>query len=286
MVTGSASPDARAAALARPGAQLRVASYNIHSCVGLDRRCRPARIATVLRELHCHIVALQEVDNVPGQHADSMQLDYLAQTLEMASIAGLRIVRHTGEYGNALLTTLPIREVRRHDLSYSRYEPRGALDVLLELAGHPVRVIATHLGLNRAERAFQWQRLLPHIESADPALPLIVLGDMNEWYRSASTLRTVHGLLGAAPAPVAFPSYAPCLALTRIWVRPLQALRSLTVHRSPTARRASDHLPLVAALSVDELFASEKVGKRASALGSAEDEITMSDSSSALRPHL
>jgi endonuclease/exonuclease/phosphatase family metal-dependent hydrolase len=286
MVTGSATPEALADSLAEPGAQLRIASYNIHSCVGLDRRCRPARIATVLRELNCHIVALQEVDNVPGQHADSMQLDYLAHALEMTSIAGLRIVRHTGEYGNALLTRLPIRDVQRHDLSYSRYEPRGALDVSLELAGHEVRVIATHLGLNRAERAFQWQRLLPHIESADPAVPLMVLGDMNEWYRSASTLRTVHGLLGAAPAPVAFPSYAPCLALTRIWVRPLQALQSLTVHRSATARRASDHLPLVAGLSVRELFASEKVGSQRSTVGSAEDDITLTEARSGLRPQL
>jgi endonuclease/exonuclease/phosphatase family metal-dependent hydrolase len=239
----------------RPPEQLRVASYNIHSCVGLDRRCRPARIATVLRELNCHVVALQEVDNVPGNHADSMQLDYLAQSLEMASVAGLRIVRHTGEYGNALLTKLPIVSVRRHDLSFSRYEPRGALDVTLELDGRELRVIATHLGLNRAERCFQWEQLLPLIESTESSTPLIVLGDMNEWYRSANTLRKVHGLLGAAPAPVAFPSYAPCLALTRIWVRPLHAVQSMSVHRSATARRASDHLPLQASLSVAELFA-------------------------------
>ncbi|NJM57652.1 MAG: hypothetical protein HC857_09740 [Synechococcales cyanobacterium RU_4_20] len=147
--------------------QLRIASYNIHSCVGLDRRCRPARIATVLRELDCHVIALQEVDNVPGDLVDSMQLDYLAQTLEMASVAGLRIVRHTGEYGNALLSKLPITSVRRHDLSFSRYEPRGALDVTLELEGRELRVIATHLGLNRAERCFQWEQLRALIESAE-----------------------------------------------------------------------------------------------------------------------
>jgi endonuclease/exonuclease/phosphatase family metal-dependent hydrolase len=256
MLPGRANPDLPLPQ-AGPPEQLRVASYNIHSCVGLDRRCRPARIATVLRELDCHVVALQEVDNVPGNHADSMQLDYLGQTLDMASVPGLRIVRHTGEYGNALLTRLPIASVRRHDLSFSRYEPRGALDVTLDLGGRELRVIATHLGLNRAERCFQWEQLVPLIEATEPAIPLIVLGDMNEWYRGARTLQTVHRLLGAAPAPVAFPSYAPCLALTRIWVRPLQALQSLSVHRSPTARRASDHLPLQATLSVAELFGAK-----------------------------
>ena len=38
----------------------------------------------------------------------------------MAAVPGLRIVRHSGEFGNALLTRLPILSVHRHDLSYSR----------------------------------------------------------------------------------------------------------------------------------------------------------------------
>lgn len=240
----------------RTPAQLRIASYNIHSCVGMDGRCRPSRIAEVLRELDCHVLALQEVDNRPGSEQDSMQLDYLSSVLEMPCIPGLRIVRHTGEYGNALLTRLPIISVQRHDLSYSRYEPRGAIDVTLDLAGRPLRVIATHLGLRRAERRVQWQRLLPFIESASPQMPLVILGDMNEWYRRSRTLRAVHALLGEAPAPVAFPSYAPCLSLTRIWVRPQRALQTVIAHRSATARRASDHLPLLALLSVPELLAT------------------------------
>jgi endonuclease/exonuclease/phosphatase family metal-dependent hydrolase len=215
----------------------------------------------VLQELDCHVVALQEVDNQPGRHADSMQLDYLAQVLQMASVAGLRIVRHTGEYGNALLTKLPVASVQRHDLSYSRYEPRGALEVTLQLAGRELRVIATHLGLNRSERRFQWQQLLPLIESTASG-PLVVLGDMNEWYRGAQTLREMHRILGMAPAPVAFPSYAPCLALTRIWVRPLQALQAVSVHRSAAARRASDHLPLLAEIAVDELFTDARVAAK------------------------
>jgi endonuclease/exonuclease/phosphatase family metal-dependent hydrolase len=221
----------------------------------MDRHCRPSRIAEVLRELDCHVLALQEVDNRPGAGQDSMQLDYLSNELQMACIPGLRIVRHTGEYGNAVLTRLPIVSVQRHDLSYSRYEPRGALDVVLELAGKQLRIIATHLGLRRAERRSQWQRLLPFIAAAESHLPLVILGDMNEWYRSSQTLREVHRLLGEAPAPVAFPSCAPCLSLTRIWVRPRRALQTIVAHRSATARRASDHLPLLALLSVPELLA-------------------------------
>jgi endonuclease/exonuclease/phosphatase family metal-dependent hydrolase len=239
---------------ARPG-RLAIASYNLHSCVGIDGRRSPARIAEVLRDLDCDVYALQEVDNRPGEHEESMQLEYLSKAMHMTAVPGLRLVRHAGEYGNAVLTRLPVLSVRRHDLSYSRAEPRGALDVELDLRGKPLRVIATHLGLRRRERRFQWRRLMVAIAEGSQDAPLIVLGDMNEWYRGASTLKEAHLAFGEPPAPVGFPSFAPLLALTRIWVRPHAAIESIVAHRSDLARRASDHLPLKAVLDLDRLHA-------------------------------
>jgi endonuclease/exonuclease/phosphatase family metal-dependent hydrolase len=237
---------------ARPG-RLAIASYNLHSCVGLDRKCSPSRVAEVLRELDCDIYALQEVDNRPGEHEESMQLEYLSKTMNMAAVPGLRLVRHTGEYGNAILTRLPIVHVRRHDLSWSSAEPRGAVDVELDLGGRPLRVIATHLGLRRRERRFQWRRLMVAIAEGSQDAPLIVLGDMNEWYRGALTLREAHQAFGEPPAPVGFPSFAPFLALTRIWVRPHGAIESIVAHRSDLTRNASDHLPLKAVLDLGKV---------------------------------
>lgn len=251
-----AAPEPRDASVAdgcaRPGA-LSVASYNIHSGVGLDGRCSASRIARVLQELNCDVFALQEVDNQPGEHEESMQLDYLARVLDMTAVPGLRIVRHTGEYGNAVLTRLPVIGVRRHDLSHSGFEPRGALDVRMELQGRELRVIATHLGLRRAERRAQWRTLMAVLAQAPDDLPTILIGDMNEWYRRAETLRQAHDKFGEPPAPVGFPSFAPCLALTRIWVQPLRSLLSLQVRR-PAARYASDHLPLQAVLDVSRML--------------------------------
>ena len=228
-----------------------IGSYNIHSCIGLDRRRSPERIASVLRELDCDIYALQEVDNEPGEEDDSQQLEYLSQAMDMAAVPGLRIVRHSGEYGNALLTRFPVISVHRHDLSYGRWlEPRGALDVELDVGGRALRVIATHLGLSRSERRFQWRQLLAAIASSPPDHPTIVLGDMNEWFPRAGTLRDANKILGEALAPPEFPSFAPFLALTRIWVRPVEAIVSVAVHRSQLAKRASDHLPLRAVIDV------------------------------------
>jgi len=234
--------------------RIAIASYNIHSCVGLDRRCDPARVAAVLKELACDICALQEVDNEPSEHDDSKQLEYLASELDMAAIPGLRIVRHSGQYGNALLTRLPILSVHRLDLSYPWFEPRGALDVQLDVHGRTLRVIATHLGLSRAERRAQWRQLLLAVATAPPSLPTVVVGDMNEWFPWSMTLRDVHRILGRPnAAPAEFPSFAPLLALTRVWVRPAHALTSIEVHRSAASRGASDHLPLKAIVEVGKL---------------------------------
>lgn len=245
--------DATGVAPAAGVRRISIGSYNIHSCVGLDRRCSPSRIASVLQELDCDIYALQEVDNEPGQDDDSQQLEYLSQEMNMAAVPGMRIVRHSGQYGNALLTRFPIISVHRHDLSYGKWlEPRGALDVELDVGGRALRVIATHLGLSRSERRFQWRHLLAAIASSPPDHPTIVLGDMNEWFPRAGTLRDAHKILGEALAPPEFPSFAPFLALTRIWVRPAEAIVSVAVHRSQLAKRASDHLPLRAVIDVGQ----------------------------------
>ena len=41
--------------------RLRVVTYNIHKCRGLDRRVDPDRIATVLSQFDADVIALQEI---------------------------------------------------------------------------------------------------------------------------------------------------------------------------------------------------------------------------------
>ena len=230
--------------------RLCIASYNIHSSVGMDRRRKPSRIAAVIKQIGCAIIALQEVDNQPGDHDESMQLEYFAKTLGMTAVPGLRMIRKTGEYGNAILTRFPILDVRHHLLDYPRCEPRGAIDVHLDVHGRKVRVIAAHLGLRRKERAFQWTQILKEV-AEESSVPTFVLGDMNEWYRGAATLKEAHRLFGEPPAPAAFPSFWPMLALTRIWIRPVQTIVSIDVHRSELAKVASDHLPVKATVDLE-----------------------------------
>ncbi len=229
----------------------RIVSYNIHQCVGLDGRYDAGRIARILRDLQGDIVGLQEVNAPFGADRGVMQLDFLADSADLRAIGAPTIERHDSHYGNALLTRGKILDVRRFDISFPRREARGALDVELEIRDRPLRVIITHLGLVPAERRYQVKRLLQIIDEY-PLKPVILLGDLNEWFLLGRPARWLHQHFGRPPAPRTFPAYFPVLSLDRILVQPQQALKRLWVIRSRDARVASDHLPLVADIRLDE----------------------------------
>jgi endonuclease/exonuclease/phosphatase family metal-dependent hydrolase len=225
---------------------LRIASYNLHRCVGLDGRVDAARVARVIQEIGCDTIGLQEVDSQPGNGHESMQLDYLARVTGMEPFAGHTIIRHQGHFGNALMTRRPVLAVRQHILTWGRREPRGALEVDIDVDGHLVRVLVTHLGLRPAERRFQVEQMLELLHGFPVEQTVLVLGDINEWLPLGRPLRWLHGMLGHVPAERSFPAWLPIFALDRVWVRPRHNLLACGTHRSATARVASDHLPLKA----------------------------------------
>jgi len=222
---------------------LRIASYNVHSCRGTDGRKDAARVAQVIEELGCDTIGLQEVD---------YRLDYIGQKLGMQAIPGLTLARHDGPFGNALLTRRKVLDVRRLGFTYSRREPRNALDVDLEVNGETVRVIVTHLGLWPAERRYQVKKILEMIRATPSYERVIVLGDINEWLPLGRPLRWMNALFGRCPAERSFPSRWPLVALDRVWVRPRHALLALKAHRTPLAELASDHLPVKALIALHE----------------------------------
>ncbi len=238
----------REAAAAAASAQFVVASYNIHGGIGVDGRFLPKRIAGVISELQADIVALQEVES---RSTGFDMLAYLRDETGYHAIPGPTLIRHDGEYGNALLTRFPPSRVRQIDLSVGRHEPRGAIDATLScpdgLHAAPLRVIATHLGLWPGERRMQVRRLLSSL-AEHPGVPTVLLGDVNEWFLWGRPLRWLHAYFDGAPHVPTFPSRMPVLALDRLWCCPRSVLASVSSHRSPLARIASDHLPLLARL--------------------------------------
>ena len=237
---------------------LRIASYNVHRCVGTDGRRDMQRVAHVIRELNCDTVGLQEVDSCAGPGRPSQQLEYLAEATGMQYVAGTTLVRHDRAYGNGLLTRRKILAVRHHDLSLWRFEPRGALEVDLDVAGTCMRVFVMHLGLLPYERRFQMRRVLRILRAMPLDQPIVVLGDINEWLPLSRPLRWLHGLLGKPPHQRSFPVWGPMFALDRVWVRPRGSLLKFEVHRSALARHASDHFPVTAVVTPEAVALRER----------------------------
>ena len=155
-----------------PESCLRIASYNVHGCVGTDGRKDASRIAAVIEETGCDTVGLQESD---------YELDLIARQAGMEAVPGLTLLRHDGHYGNALLTRRKVLAVRRLPFTWSGREPRNALDVDLEVAGHTVRVIVTHLGLWPAERRYQVRQILEVLRKTGFCLSELKKASLAKW---------------------------------------------------------------------------------------------------------
>lgn len=224
---------------------LTVATWNIHAAVGGDGHFSPQRIADVLRETEADIVALQEVP-LGGTHWPDV-LALLSQTLGRVGVPGPTFSVGGRHFGNAVLSRFPVLRTQCIDISFGAREPRGAVDADIHCHGSPLRVIATHLGLRAAERRAQVARLLQVFDTAE--MPVLLMGDVNEWFVWGRTLRTLVSHFQSVPAPATFPARRPIFALDRIWIRPRHRLVRVRVHASALARLASDHLPLIAHIS-------------------------------------
>ncbi|KAF0813360.1 hypothetical protein IGB42_02289 [Andreprevotia sp. IGB-42] len=221
---------------------LTIATYNIHGAVGTDSRFAPERILSVLHEIDADIVALQEVPL--GDLRLPNVLDILTAHTGYQGVAGPTIAKPNRRYGNAVLSRFPVRAIRNLDLSFGRMEPRAALDADIDCDGHLLRVVATHLGLRPAERRNQVKRLLENFDT--DKMPVVLLGDLNEWLIWGRPLRWLVHRFQKTPAANTFPSVHPVFALDRIWLHPRERLVKVWAHHTAMARIASDHLPLVA----------------------------------------
>jgi len=232
-----------------PLSSIRVATYNVHACVGTDGRHDPDRVAAVIAELDADVVALQEF-TYPASVALDTRTPVVLTTLDRYECAlGPTRQNVTHCFGNALLTRHPIVDVHRIDLSMERREARGAIAATIDVGGVTLHVLAAHLGLRVHERRFQVRQILDYLDSVRSTL-FVVLGDFNDWLPGRSVVQVLDERLGRPPRPRSFPVFWPVVPLDRVWVHPARALRRVAVHATPLARRASDHFPVVAEIDV------------------------------------
>lgn len=231
--------------------QLRALTWNIHACVGSDGRHDVARVEEVVRSAAPDIAAFQEVDSrrraTIGAAGVGEVYDVLRGQVGDHGHDAWSISGKDGRYGQILASRFPLEDKRVHDISVPGREARKVMSARVRLPNATLRVIATHLGLGRGERRRQLADL-KNIIGSDPATPLLLLGDFNEWFWPHRTQSQLFDLLGAWTRHATFPARLPLFSLDRICCRPGDLLaRSWT---RPEARAASDHLPVLAELAL------------------------------------
>jgi endonuclease/exonuclease/phosphatase family metal-dependent hydrolase len=243
--------------------RLRVMTYNVHGCVGMDGKLAPERIARVIARHAPDIVALQELDVGRRRSNGVDQAELIARHLEMEQIFSASLHVEEGRYGNAILTHLPMRLIKAEGLpsgaSRRRLEPRGALWVAIEVGGVEIQVLNTHLGLSPGERKAQADALVGPDWLAAPACrdPVLFCGDLNALpnapacRRLGKRLRNIDADRPNKARKGTFFGRFPVMRIDHIFVGSDIAVEKVEIPSSSLTRVASDHLPLIADLHID-----------------------------------
>lgn len=232
--------------------RLKILSYNVHSCIGTDKKLDPARIADVIAGLEPDIIGLQELDVGRRRSGSIDQAHVIASLLKMHFHFHPALKVEDEHYGDAILTAFPMRLIKAGALpSYG--EPRGALWAEIDIGGRPLQVFNTHLGLFRRERVRQSSIITgpDWINHPDAfGKPRLLMGDFNSIpsspaYRQLSGAMRDIGVETGKVASRTFPSRFPLLRLDHVFVADGPRIITAEAVSTPLTRLASDHLPLM-----------------------------------------
>ena len=241
----------------------------MHKAVGLDGRRDPDRVLKVLQEIDADIVALQEADKRVGGRGSTVPHELIdshgmykpvhlgvrhRRMLDKARKHTDRLLkvstRNIGWHGNAILVIHHIGVLDCAALDLPTLEPRGAVIAELLVRDKPLRVVGMHLDLSGLWRKRQMRAILQAIDARPNKMPTVLMGDTNEWRTAAGCLNDLEPDFHVAPTGASFHARHPVAQLDRIIVHKDLTIEAAGVHMSSAARRASDHLPIWARVSV------------------------------------
>ncbi len=228
--------------------KLRLASYNVHKCVGMDRRRKPDRIVEVLNSLQADIVALQEVDHRLAPRPAALPPRLLRNETDFGLLPFAPNGPSLGWHGQTILVRngLDVTQIRK--IILPGLEPRGAILAELDIDGMPLRVVGVHLGLIRRFRRMQLAAIRAAL-SRRADMPTAILGDFNDWSAAGGAEMLGPNYRLHTPGR-SFPSPQPLGSLDRVAVSEGMHLRDAGVFNGAPARFASDHLPIWADIEV------------------------------------
>ena len=233
---------------------IRVVTYNVHRCRGMDRRTRPDRIAAVLEEIDADLIALQEVIGA-GPSGES-HAEAIGAALGMGWVMAPTRRLRGHQFGNVVLSRFPIVNHLRHDLSWKTCEPRCLQRVDINVRGTLLHVYNVHLGTAILERRYQAERLVAIVSDRHVGGAKLVLGDFNEWTRGLTTALLSSRLKSVELQPYrrrqrTYPGLFPILHLDHIYYAGGLEVANIALERTRRSLVASDHLPLVADVTLE-----------------------------------
>lgn len=243
----------------RPREGLRLMTYNVHGCRGMDGKVAPHRIARVIAREDPDIVCLQELDVERVRSGGVDQARAIAERLEVDyHFHAVSELGDGGRFGNAILSRYPLTLLETRPLPMAprakgvlHLEDRGALLVALEANGRRIRIVNTHLSILASERRSQARALLADDFLGDPGWeePVILAGDLNAAPRSWTVRELETRLRNAVPPEDrrlrTWTGRTPLRRIDHVLVSPDIEVRHVYVPRTELSRVASDHLPLV-----------------------------------------
>ncbi len=241
---------------------IRVMTYNVHSCINMDGKISPARIAKVIAHYDPDIVALQELDVKRFRTGGIDQAEVIAEELEMEFHFSPAFQIEEEQYGNAILSRYPMRLVRAGALPTLAHRPnlekRGVLWTEITVDGRKIQLLNTHFGLRHKEGLVQGDALMgpEWLGHPDRLNPTIVCGDFNAQPHSriCKKIRRAFNdaqiLLDNHRPQRTFFSHFPVGRIDHVFVSPEIIVHCVEVPRTALTLLASDHLPLIVEVSI------------------------------------
>ncbi len=215
---------------------LKVMTYNVRHCAGMDLVLDYDRTAAVIARQQPDVVALQELDSMTGRSKHRYQLGELARSTQYYPVFGAAIDYDGGKYGVGILTRETPLNTKRIPLPGD--EPR----VLLVVELQDYVMACTHLDLEEEPRwasaplivkeAQRWQK------------PFILAGDWNDTPGSELLQEMTKHFTILSDSEASYPADEPqdCLDYVALFKgHSVETLES-TVIDEP---EASDHRPVV-----------------------------------------
>lgn len=243
------------------GRSFTLVSYNIHKGMSpLNRKVILDDLKQELSKLAPDVLCLQEVQGQNlkravqfNEYPDQAQHEWFGEYLAFNGEYGKNVAYPHGHHGNAVLSKFPLDPKHNVNISVGTLEKRGVLHCEIDVGGQRIVVLNAHLNLLHRDRIKQYQAISDYIyNEIDPAMPLILAGDFNDWTKKSSEFLADLGLVEVfenlhEQSPKTFPARLPVLSLDRIYVKNL-TIKQAVVHSGMPWQALSDHLPISAVL--------------------------------------